>query len=254
MNPIFDPGTSSSPQFVPGTNPQLFAAPQSLGGGDPGTVGGGGGQLAQTPGTTPATAGGSGVPGQSGGAGSRPSPTPAGWLGNTNAQHWAAPSWYTPPAAMKPTGWEASNFAAAAAWDPAMHPGRSRPQPTSYRAGHVTPAGFDWTRFANAGNMGASAPGSRSPTGNLANYPQDTTPYDWMADTSVQWGGGPGGYLPIGYQAQNYDYYRNTNNLAPWEQRYAADTWTQNYDPSQPGYFDTRRLANDPTYGANLRG
>jgi hypothetical protein len=102
--------------------------------------------------------------------------------------------------------------------------------------------------------MGASAPGSRSPTGNLANYPQDTTPYDWMTDTRVQWGGGPGGYLPIGYQPQNYNYYANTQNLAPWEQRYFADTWTQNYDPNQPGYVDTQRLANDPTYGANLRG
>ena len=106
-----------------------------------------------------------------------PTLTPGAWLGNANAQHWAAPSWYTPPPAIKPTGWEASNYAAAAAWDPAMHPGRSRPQPTSYRAGHVTPAGMDWTRYANAGNMGMSAPGSRTATGNLANYPADTTGY-----------------------------------------------------------------------------
>ena len=59
MNPIFDPGTSGAPQFVPGTNPQLFGEQlASTGGGDPGTVGGG--QVPQTPGTgsPPAMAGG----------------------------------------------------------------------------------------------------------------------------------------------------------------------------------------------------
>ena len=259
MNPIFDPGTSGAPQFVPGTNPQLFDDSPRVRGGDPGTVGGGGGQLAQTPGTgsPPATAGGESrrVSREStGGGGSRPDATPFGWLGNANAQHWAAPSWYTPPPAVKPTGWEASNYAAAAAWDPAMHPGRSRPQPTPYRAGHVTPAGMDWTRYANAGNMGMSAPGSRTATGNLANYPADTMDMPWMADPSVQWGGGQYGYLPIGYQAQNYNYYANTPNLAPWEQKYFQDTWTQNLDRNQPGFVNTNRLANDPNYGANLRG
>ena len=75
-----------------------------------------------------------------------------------------------------------------------------------------------------------------------------------MSDTSITWGGGPNGYLPLNYQPQSREYYsgpgvygpaQQTANgrwyspmvqRAPWEDAYARDTWTQNYDPSKPGY------------------
>jgi hypothetical protein len=127
------------------------------------------------------------------------------------------------------------------------------------------------------GNVGQSAPGAKSPTGNPAQYPADfnAAEYPWMADQSIQWGGGPFGYLPIGYQPKSYDYYsqhmtqlarprQGAQNragiplqnpgayapLAPWEQRYFQDTWTQNYDPNAPGYIDTGHPENWP----NVRG
>jgi hypothetical protein len=81
-----------------------------------------------------------------------------------------------------------------------------------------------------------------------------------MSDTSIQWGGGPHGYLPIGYQAQPFAYYASggggpshlqsngrwspqstPNQLAPWEYKYMQDTWTQNFNPNEPGYINTRR-------------
>ena len=128
------------------------------------------------------------------------------------------------------------------------------------------------------GNVGNSAPGSNSPTGNPPIFPAgfNSAEYPWTQDTSVQWGGGPGGYLPIGYQPQSFGYYAQADQggnvaqgpysvqgangrwrpvggyaqMAPWEQRYARDTWTQNYDPNQPGYINTRNPGNYP----NVRG
>ena len=99
----------------------------------------------------------------------------------------------------------------------------------------------------NMGNSPAGAQGRYQPVDSVGDYP-------WMTDTSTQWGGGPFGYLPINYQPQAYSYYQNTQNLAPWEQKYMQDTWTQNYDRNQPEFVNTNRLANDPNYGANLRG
>jgi hypothetical protein len=109
---------------------------------------------------------------------------------------------------------------------------------------HQGAIGYDWSRYNQGGNLGMSAPGSRSPTGNPAFTSADPN-YEykpWMADTSVQWGGGPHGYLPIGYQGQDFSYYQNAQNLAPWEQQYMQDTWTQNFDPNSPtgGYINTR--------------
>src|SRR4030095_1880868 len=116
-------------------------------------------------------------------------------------------------------------------------------------------------QFPGGGNIGNSAPGSRSPTGSLPEYPAgfNAAEYPWMSDTSIQWGGGPHGYLPIGYQAQPFAYYASggggpshlqsngrwspqstPNQLAPWEYKYFQDTWTQNYDPNEPGYINTR--------------
>ena len=133
-------------------------------------------------------------------------------------------------------------------------------------------------RYYMGGNLGQSAPGSKSPTGNPVDpksqfgFQGDYNQWrgamaqenPWMEDTSVQWGGGPSGYLPIGYQAQPYSHYQASAGgnvaqgpwaqaangrwrpsggyaqLAPWEQKYAQDTWTQNYDPQQPGYINTR--------------
>ena len=218
MNPIFDPGTSGAPQFVPGTNPSLF-------GGDPGTVGGGGGG---------ATAGGGGVPNQyaardqtSLGLPGLPRPTPA-----PGGQQYA----YDP-----------SNLAAMAAWNPAAHPGRRAPTVGSYRPSHQGPAGMDWSRYNAGGNMGNSAMGAQG------NYrPVDAVgDYPWMTDQSTQWGGGPFGYLPINYQPQNFGYYNQPGvNYAPWETKYATDTFTQNYAPQQPGYINTR----DPAVMGRTRG
>ena len=135
-------------------------------------------------------------------------------------------------------------------------------------------------RYYGGGNIGQSAPGSKSPTGNPVDpkglfgfqgtYDQwraeQAKENPWMEDTSIQWGGGPSGYLPIGYQAQPLSYYQQADaggnvaqgpftqqgahgrwrpsggyaQMAPWEQRYAADTWTQNFAPGEPGYINTR--------------
>lgn len=120
------------------------------------------------------------------------------------------------------------------------------------RPGYQPPGNWtapaQYSQYYGGGNIGQSAPGSRSPTGNPANIPADAADYPWMQDQSIQWGGGPYGYLPIGYQPQNYDYYSQGNyggHLAPWEYKYWQDTWTQNYDPNQPGYINTR----DPNAG-----
>ncbi len=116
---------------------------------------------------------------------------------------------------------------------------------------HLGAIGTDYSRYAMGGNIGNSLAGAKG------NYqPVDSVgDYAWMQDPSIQWGGGPFGYLPINYQPQSYDYYStNMNQLAPWEYKYFNDTFTQNYDPSQPGYVDTQRAANDPNYRANLRG
>lgn len=107
--------------------------------------------------------------------------------------------------------------------------------------------------------------------------------YPWMNDTNIVWGGGPEGYLPINYQAQDLDYYRQataggnvntspwvqkdigggrmrwvpsgpTSQMAPWELAYMKDTWTQNYDPNAPGYFNTRSPgATQPTPGSGTQ-
>jgi len=230
MNPIFDPGTSGAPQFVPGTNPSLF-------GGDPGTVGGGGGgQVPQTPGTTPATAGGGLVPNQFAARDQshlglqRPTPTGGG----------AAPS-----------GWNYQNLNALQNWDPAMHPGRRRPTPSIPGAGHQGPAGMDWSRYNAGGNMGNSAMGAQGnyrPVDAIGDYP-------WMTDKSTQWGGGPFGYLPINYVAQPFSYYNQAGvNYAPWETKYANDTWTQNYNRDDPGFINTQRGSRNPDYYNTLRG
>ena len=127
---------------------------------------------------------------------------------------------------------------------------RGRPIPGWTNPNHQGPIGMDWSRYAMVGNMENSlvgAQGRYQPVDSVGDYP-------WMTDTSTQWGGGPFGYLPINYQPQAYSYYQNTQNLAPWEQKYMQDTWTQNYDRNQPGFVNTNRLANDPNYGANLRG
>jgi hypothetical protein len=120
---------------------------------------------------------------------------------------------------------------------------RGRPIPGWTNPNHLGAIGYDWNRYAQGGNLGTSRDSNRTPTGNLATYPAEfnAAEYPWMSDTSVNWGGGPFGYLPIGYQAQNADYYQqNMQNLAPWEQKYYTDTFTQNYDPNAPGYINTR--------------
>jgi hypothetical protein len=159
------------------------------------------------------------------------------------------------PTGGQPYANDPSNVAAMAAWDPAMHPGRRRPNQGVMRPTHQGAIGYDWNRYLQGGNIGQSAPGSRSPTGAM---PVDNvSDYPWMQDTSTQWGGGPFGYLPIGYQPQAYNYYSQNmpgGHLAPWEEKYFQDTWTQNFDKDQPGFVNTGRLANNPNYGANLRG
>jgi hypothetical protein len=154
-------------------------------------------------------------------------------------------------------------------------PGTGSP-PVAQQSAMARPAPTAGSYFAG-GNIGQSATGAKSPTGNPAQYPADfnANEYPWMADQSIQWGGGPFGYLPIGYQPKSYDYYsqhmtqlarprQGAQNragiplqdpgayapLAPWEQRYFQDTWTQNYDPNQPGYIDTGHPENWP----NVRG
>ena len=110
---------------------------------------------------------------------------------------------------------------------------------------------MDWSRYNAGGNMGNSAMGAQG------NYrPVDAVgDYPWMTDQSTQWGGGPFGYLPINYQPQAFSYYNQPGvNYAPWETKYANDTWTQNYNRDDPGFINTNRLANNPNYGANLRG
>ena len=89
--------------------------------------------------------------------------------------------------------------------------------------------------------------------------------FPWMEDKSIQWGGGTGsqGWLPAGYVPQSPEYYQSAyggkvggtsvqdprtgrwmvvggHELAPWEYKYAQENWTQNYDPNQPGYINTR--------------
>ena len=128
---------------------------------------------------------------------------------------------------------------------------RGRPITGWTNPNHQGAIGYDWNRYAQGGNLGTSRTSDRTPTGNLATYPGgfNAAEYPWMSDTSVNWGGGPFGYLPIGYQAQDYRYYQNNmQNLAPWEQKYFNDTWTQNYDKDQPGFINTQRTSRYPDY------
>jgi len=239
MNPIFDPGTSGPPQFAPGTNPSLFTGLASTGG-DPGTVGGNNGQLAQTPGTNTATGGGS-VPQEQFALRDQ----------STLGKQTPGMDRPVPGGGAAPSGWNWANLNALQNWDPAMHPGRRRPTPSIPGAGHQGPAGMDWSRYNMGGNMGNSAMGAQGnyrPVDSVGDYP-------WMTDKSTQWGGGPFGYLPINYQPQAFSYYNQPGvNYAPWETKYANDTWTQNYNRDDPGFINTNRLANNPNYGANLRG
>ena len=137
-----------------------------------------------------------------------------------------------------------------------MHPGRSRPTEHVYRPGHQVAQpfglGWDWSKYAMGGNLGNSQAGAR---GHYEPVAADPTGYHpWMADTSIQWGGGPGGYLPIDYQPQSYAYYQSGAQLAPWEGQYAKDTWTQNFDKNAPGFVNTQRGSRDPDYYNTLRG
>jgi len=261
MNPIFDPGTSGAPQFVPGNNPGLYTGLASTGG-DPGTVGGGPGQLAQTPGTP---AGGSGVPeadqqhlASPGGPSTRPAPT-------GGQQQLGAPSWYTPPPMVARPG-NPARAAYIANWDPnaPQNTGRRRPAPDRARGPIQSP--YDWSRYTNFGGIGNSNPAlaqfsdpawhpAAQPGANAAQgqtYDQwrqeMAATHPWMNDTSVMWGGGSQGYLPINYQPHDIRYYMNTPNLAPWEGAYFGDTWTQNIQPDKPGYWDPQRVQNDPSY------
>jgi hypothetical protein len=132
---------------------------------------------------------------------------------------------------------------------------RGRPIPGWTNPNHQGAIGTDYSRYAMGGNIGNSAPGSRSPTGAM---PVDHAgDYPWMSDSSIQWGGGPYGYLPIGYQPQSFNYYSQNDlggHLAPWEYKYWKDTWTQNLDKDQPGFVNTQRGSRDPNYYGNLRG
>jgi len=117
------------------------------------------------------------------------------------------------------------------------------PSPAPAPTGNWTPPS-QYSRYFGGGNIGQSAPGSRSTTGAM---PVDNVgEYPWMQDQSIQWGGGPFGYLPIGYVPQNFDYYSQGNyggHLAPWEYKYMQDTFTQNYNPNDPGYINTANPA-----------
>jgi hypothetical protein len=251
MNPAF-----SGDPLRPNTTPGLATSLMSLDV-DPGLSGGGGGGGggAIDP-TTGATTGGTG--------GTGGSPTVARPGSN-------APSWYTPPPMVARPG-DPNRAAYIANWDPNAPQNVGRRRPAADRERGPIASGFDWTRFANTGNLGGSDPHLAKfsdpawhPPGEPGSTAAQGVSYDdwrasmaqenpWMADTSVIWGGGSGGYLPIDYQAQNYRYYQNTPNLAPWEQKYMQDTWTQNYDRNQPGFVNTNRLDNDPNDAANLRG
>lgn len=245
MNPAFDP-----------FDPMAARVPER-----PGTTGGTGVSDQILAGSG---AGGSGVPeaqqqhlaqspapqGGSPAVGNMDRPTPFGM-----------PSWWHQPAPTAPTGPTASNQAAMAAWDPAAHPGRRAPtMPGWTNPNHQGAIGFDWSRYNQGGNLGNSNPAlakysdpAWTPPGEQESFSGRGVTYNdwraqmaqenpWMSDTNVVWGGGSQGYLPIDYQAQNYNYYQNAQNLAPWEQRYMQDTWTQNFDPNSPsgGYINTR--------------
>jgi hypothetical protein len=106
------------------------------------------------------------------------------------------------------------------------------------------PTGLD--RYFGSGNIGQSQAGSTGPFRYNPVPTDNNNDYPWMQDQSIQWGGGPHGYLPLDYQPQNFDYYAQGNygsHLAPWEYKYWKDTWTQNYDPNAPGFANTRNPA-----------
>ena len=198
MNPIFDPGTSGAPQFVPGTSPQLFSAQlASTGGGDPGTVGGGGGWRWKASWRH-------GNPGESAGPAISP----------TQQQLAAAPA--------RPLGGQFGGSANASNHSrrrslgsrDALREGVGRHPGLVIARNHQGAIGTDYSRYAMGGNIGNSAAGAQGryqPVDSVGDYP-------WMQDQNIQWGGGPFGYLPINYQPQAADYYStNQNQLAPWE-------------------------------------
>ena len=218
MNPTFDPFDPMAqrpPGFVPSNDPSLFGT----GGG--GTGGGGTGGT----GTGGTGTGGTGT----GGAGGSP-----------------------PSAANAPKG-------------AAPPPTYAQQYAKYYQGGNIGQS----QNFAKASQPGWHPEGQPENTYNQT-YDQWRADmaqrYPWMENTSVVWGGGPGGYLPVDYQYQNADYYsgpgiygprQQAHNgrwfspityRAPWEDLYASERWTQNFDPQGAGFIDTSGGNPDKTY------